>query len=297
MEQELADLRTHIEFAQCKKWNGNVVAVVGGGILGMFVMGAASSPPALSAPVVAAALTGLGLLYWVSTGLYFLSSWDPQWRWNAQQLRRGVGAEYGCLWYLLKGVLTAQFMPFVGLSMFRWGTLRECFGRFLEWGTLRESGTLREGVLSWWKAQSRMFRLLLVVFGVLLLLDLAGRPFRSGSGSAIPQTVSGGNTATGLEGGTHGGTATEDSSSAVEDSLELSESARRRIQRGLAIAGFDPGPVDGVFGKSHAGSHSAMAEPGGCVPDGVSDRDRCGAVAGAGARSRGVSRGWRLCDR
>ena len=36
--------------------------------------------------------------------------------------------------------------------------------------------------------------------------------------------------------------------SASEASLGLDRSARRRIQRGLAEAGFDPGPADGVFG-------------------------------------------------
>ena len=37
---------------------------------------------------------------------------------------------------------------------------------------------------------------------------------------------------------------------ASEAALGLDRAARRRIQRGLAAAGFDPGPADGVFGPS-----------------------------------------------
>ena len=37
---------------------------------------------------------------------------------------------------------------------------------------------------------------------------------------------------------------------AVEAALGLDRTARRRIQRGLAAAGFDPGPADGMFGRA-----------------------------------------------
>lgn len=218
VDQELANLRTHIDFAKRTKWNGNEIAVFGGVSLGMLLMA-----------------VYVGLIYWLSTALYVASCWEPQWRRNADTVRGGT-AGGDPIRYLFVGGFTALFMPFVAVSRFRWGTLGE-------WGALRD------GPLSWWKAQNRVFRVLLVVLGVLLLLDLAGRPFRGGSGSAIPETASGAGTVTGPEGGANGGTATDDSFREVEDSLELSESARRRIQRGLAIAGFDPGPVDGVFGS------------------------------------------------
>ena len=88
------------------------------------------------------------------------------------------------------------------------------------------------------------FRLLLGVFGVALLLDVAACPFGTRSGSdaeaPVPMPASVGN-----------GGESEPSPVAVseEDALGLTRSARRRIQSGLAIAGFDPGPVDGVFGS------------------------------------------------
>ena len=230
VDQELANLRTHIEFAKRKKWNGNVIAVLGGGILGMFMMMAAGSL-SLRVGEAAAVVAGFGLWYWVSTGLYSVSCWEPQWRWNADRVRTAGGDE----WYLVKGLLTAWWMPLVGLSKFRWGMLREC------WGMLREWVTLREGLLSWWRAQGWVVRSVLIFFAVLLLLDALLLLGRSGSGSVSPGLT--------LEGRENGGTPTEDSLSAVEDSLELSQSARRRIQRGLGIAGFDPGPVDGVFGS------------------------------------------------
>ena len=35
----------------------------------------------------------------------------------------------------------------------------------------------------------------------------------------------------------------------IESSLELSRSERRKVQKGLAVAGFDPGAADGLFGQ------------------------------------------------
>ena len=51
----------------------------------------------------------------------------------------------------------------------------------------------------------------------------------------------------------------------VESSLGLSRSERRRIQRGLAASGFDPGPADGLFGRGTRGAigrwQSSRGEP------------------------------------
>ena len=37
---------------------------------------------------------------------------------------------------------------------------------------------------------------------------------------------------------------------AEETRLELNRAERRQVQRGLAAAGFDPGPADGLFGRA-----------------------------------------------
>ena len=88
------------------------------------------------------------------------------------------------------------------------------------------------------------FRLLLGVFGAALLLDVAACPFRTRSGSDAEAPVP-------MPASVSAGAESEPSPVAVseEDALGLSGSARRRIQSGLAVAGFDPGPVDGVFGS------------------------------------------------
>ena len=88
------------------------------------------------------------------------------------------------------------------------------------------------------------FRLLLGVFGVALLLDVAACPFgtRSGSDAEAPVPMP-------ASVGTGGESEPSPVAVSEEDALGLTRSARRRIQSGLAIAGFDPGPVDGVFGS------------------------------------------------
>ena len=77
---------------------------------------------------------------------------------------------------------------------------------------------------------------------------------------------------------------------AMESSLGLERSERRRIQSGLASLGFDPGPSDGLFGRVTRGAMrkvAVLARRGG---DGVS---RCGIgqVPAGDGRRRGIRAG------
>ena len=79
--------------------------------------------------------------------------------------------------------------------------------------------------------------LLLGVFGTAFLLDFVTGTRQDPTGGSLlqpPPPVEGNRESGLLE---------------AEDELGLDRSARRRIQCGLEIAGFNPGPVDGVFGS------------------------------------------------
>jgi len=78
----------------------------------------------------------------------------------------------------------------------------------------------------------------------------------------------------------------------AEASLELSRSERRRIQRGLAAEGFDPGPADGLFGRGTRGAIRKWQESRGEAATGYLDADAARALLAAGEqRSRSAKSG------
>jgi len=93
------------------------------------------------------------------------------------------------------------------------------------------------GSLGWSPRLRWVPLLLLAVFGAALLLDSVTGTREQLTGEPPPQSTPP------LEGNG------ESALLEAEVALGLDGSARRRIQSGLAIAGFDPGPVDGVFGS------------------------------------------------
>ena len=60
---------------------------------------------------------------------------------------------------------------------------------------------------------------------------------------------------------------------AVEQALDLDAADRGRIQEGLAVAGFDPGSVNGDFGSSTRDAIRAWQRAGGTAPTGYLDGD------------------------
>ena len=79
---------------------------------------------------------------------------------------------------------------------------------------------------------------------------------------------------------------------ASEAALGLDRAARRRIQRGLAEAGFDPGPADGVFGPGTRTAIRGWQASRGAIPTGYLDGPASaalGAPAGSAA-SAGAGR-------
>ena len=65
---------------------------------------------------------------------------------------------------------------------------------------------------------------------------------------------------------------------AVEGALGLDRDARRAVQRGLAAAGFDPGPPDGVFGAGTRGAIRAWQTVQGAAPTGYLDAPAAAAL-------------------
>ncbi len=223
LSREIGMLEEHLRVATQRGWNGNVPALVGAVLIGMVYIGGAGSPPFAESPDgLVATLGGIGLLMWLSAGVYFVSSWDPQWKINADQLNPGPG----CLVSLLTAAFMLPFIPFVALWKFFtnfWPTHKNTISDLLATGSWRS--VLRVPFPAW-----------PVRAGVIAMIVLLGVVEQAGGclywTRSEPEPSPGGVTA-------------ED----CEDALGLSESARRRIQSGLAIAGFDPGPVDGVFGS------------------------------------------------
>ena len=66
--------------------------------------------------------------------------------------------------------------------------------------------------------------------------------------------------------------------SAVEAALGLDPTARRAVQRGLAAAGFDPGPPDGVFGPGTRGAIRAWQAARGAAPTSYLDASAAAAL-------------------
>ena len=65
---------------------------------------------------------------------------------------------------------------------------------------------------------------------------------------------------------------------AVEAALGLDPAARRAVQRGLAAAGFDPGPPDGVFGTGTRGAIRAWQAARGAAPTSYLDASAAAAL-------------------
>ena len=70
----------------------------------------------------------------------------------------------------------------------------------------------------------------------------------------------------------------------AEATLELTRSERRRIQLGLAAAGFDPGPADGLFGRATRGAIRKWQASLGQAATGYLDADAAKALLAAGKR-------------
>ena len=73
---------------------------------------------------------------------------------------------------------------------------------------------------------------------------------------------------------------------AAEARLDLSRTERRRIQRGLAAAGFEPGPADGLFGRGTREAIRKWQASRGAAATGYLDADAAKALLAAGGAIR-----------
>ena len=88
------------------------------------------------------------------------------------------------------------------------------------------------------------------------------------------------------------GAAPGGATAASEAALGLNRAARRRIQRGLAEAGFDPGPADGVFGRATRTAIRRWQAARGAMSTGYLDGPTAAALGepAGGAASAGAGR-------
>ena len=80
------------------------------------------------------------------------------------------------------------------------------------------------------------------------------------------------------------------SAAAAQAALNLDRNVRRRIQRALAAAGFDPGPPDGVFGAATRASIRAWQTARGSAPTGYLDAASVAVLQPVGATPPGTDR-------
>ena len=110
----IAHLDANLEVATKRRWNGNKLAAIAGGLVGVGVVGSPDIIGGSSATLMLA-----------STVAYVVSSVEPQWKINAAGLKQPQAD--GCLWYIAMAGLILLFLPFVaGWKFFTnfWPTYR-----------------------------------------------------------------------------------------------------------------------------------------------------------------------------
>ena len=114
LQVAIAHLDANLEVATKRRWNGNKLAAIGGGLVGL---GVAGSPDIIGG--------NSATLMLASTVAYVVSSVEPQWKINAAGLKQPQAD--GCLWYIAMAGLILLFLPFVaGWKFFTnfWPTYR-----------------------------------------------------------------------------------------------------------------------------------------------------------------------------
>ena len=113
LSREIAMLEEHIRVATRRKWNGNVLTVIGGFLFSQALFALPNPSPDGAVPNT---FNPLGWFMLASTAVYGISSMDPQWKLNGPALQ-GVRPD-GCLWYLVKAYLMLMVLPVVAAWKF-----------------------------------------------------------------------------------------------------------------------------------------------------------------------------------
>lgn len=143
-----------------RRWNGNKLAAIGGGLVGLNLLG---SPDMIGG--------SWGTLMLASTVAYVVSSMEPQWKVNAAALEQPDG----CIWYMAKAGLILMFFPFVAGWKF--------FTNF--WPLYRHHPSVRSAQEGLARTIRRILAslgrgvLALVAVGLLVLAVAGVRPFMS----------------------------------------------------------------------------------------------------------------------
>ena len=113
LSREIAMLEEHIRVATRRRWNGNVLTVIGGALVSQTMFSLPNPSPDGTVPN---AFNPVGWLMLASTAVYGISSMDPQWKRNGSALQGTPPV--GCLWYLVKGYLLLMVLPVVAAWKF-----------------------------------------------------------------------------------------------------------------------------------------------------------------------------------
>ena len=246
LHRAIARLEADLATAKRPKWNGNMLAAIGGGLYGSWLR---NTGDLVGNAGGGAELAFMGTVELAATAVYVVASREPQWRINRQVLSGPQGG--GALWYLLKAVFTVGLMPLVAAWKF-----------FAVW-------LPRYRRHPWVQSPRRgLTELVDGAVGVMgrgpLLVVLLGGLALVGAGTGLLFSVR--DTTSRVSGAATSDPAPTDvppTGSAPEDATvaELSaeergfgHAGRLRIQEGLSAAGFDAGAIDGLFGPRTRGA-------------------------------------------
>ena len=245
LSREIASLEDHIRVATQRRWNGSVLAAIGGVIFPQILFALPDGSEDGLAPVP---FDSWGYLMLASTLVYVVSSMDPQWKLNARALQ-GPQAE-GCLWYLVKTYLTVMLLPVVAA----WKFCTNLLPAFTDRRTDASEQHGKTEAAPWGGAGAAVVVIGLAVVVWVVVSSLLSVPSEPTGGADVTSTIGGGSGTGGSGIGGEGGVSPEPPSgpgngvTAPEAEPSFGPSALRRIQGGLKASGFYAGAIDGLFG-------------------------------------------------
>ena len=245
LQRAIAALEAHVATAKRPKWNGNVLAAIGGGLYGFWLRGMGDLAGSAGG---GSELALMGTVELAATAAYVVASREPQWRVNRQALSGPhVG---GALWYLMKAVFTVGLMPLV--AAWKFFTIWWPSYRLHPWVQSPRRGWTEvvDGAVG---LMGRGPFLIVLVGGLALVGAGTGLLFRvNGTTSPMSDAAIGGAAATNAPptGSAPGSTTAE----LAAGERGFDRAARLGIQEGLRAAGFYAGAVDGLIGPRTRGA-------------------------------------------
>ena len=183
LSREIAMLEEHIRVATRRRWNGNVLTVIGGVLVSQFMFSLPNPSPDGTVPDTFNPFNPMGWFMLASTAVYGISSMEPQWKRNGPALQGTPPG--GCLWYLVKAYLILMVLPIVAAWKFLtnfWPAYRD--HRLVTSTQERGKDAIRRLLASLGRGASVLGAVGLLVLMAAILPRLFSPPNEAGGGSS-----------------------------------------------------------------------------------------------------------------